>query len=140
MNTEEEYGKEKAEEYPVYYIAEALVEKGLGNQGNEETGVKAYEIREIYVGKDLEYKEYEPLFDYANEVIAKQKTKSHFVTCYTYVTLTDGTGVVHISPAFGEDDAKVGRKYDLPFVQPVDGIGESPEDTSCDGGCGKEAE
>ncbi|MGN0345901.1 MAG: isoleucine--tRNA ligase [Lachnospiraceae bacterium] len=98
----------------VYYMAEALVEKILG----EDVAILA-----TYKGKDLEYKAYEPLFPYADETIKKQNKKAHFVTCDPYVTLTDGTGVVHIAPAFGEDDANVGRNYDLPFVQLVDGAG-----------------
>ena len=84
-----------------------------------------YEIVEEYTGKDLEYKEYEPLFDYVNP-----DKKAYFVTCADYVTLTDGTGIVHIAPAFGEDDAQVGRNYDLPFVQLVDAHGNmKPEVT-----------
>ena len=89
----------------------------------------AYEIVESYIGKELEYKEYEPLFDYANP-----DKKAYYVVCDNYVTLTDGTGVVHIAPAFGEDDANVGRKYDLPFVQLVDEKGEfKPEVTELAG-------
>lgn len=72
---------------------------------------------ETYKGKDLEYKEYEPLYDCAKQVADKQGKKGFFVTCDTYVTMSDGTGIVHIAPAFGEDDANVGRNYDLPFVQ-----------------------
>ncbi len=118
----EDETKVTKEEY-VYYMAEALVEKVLGGEG------KTTEILEHYKGKDLEYKEYEPLFDCALEVIAKQKKKAYFVTCADYVTLTDGTGVVHIAPAFGEDDAQVGRRYDLPFVQLVDGKGDMTKET-----------
>ena len=66
-------------------------------------------------GKDLEYKEYEPLFRLRVKTCEKQHKKAFYVTCDNYVTLTDGTGVVHIAPAFGEDDAKVGRRYDMPF-------------------------
>ncbi|MBP3702941.1 MAG: isoleucine--tRNA ligase, partial [Lachnospiraceae bacterium] len=96
-----------------YILAEALLSVIEGK----------YEVEETYVGTDLEYKEYEPLFDYANP-----NKKCYYVVCDTYVTLTDGTGVVHIAPAFGEDDANVGRKYDLPFVQLVDEKGEfTPE-------------
>ena len=96
-------------------MAEALLDKVLGKFAKEE-GEKAYEVLETYKGTDLEYKEYEPLFACAGEAAAKQKKKAHFVTCDTYVTMSDGTGIVHIAPAFGEDDANVGRKYDLPFV------------------------
>ncbi|CRZ35603.1 isoleucyl-tRNA synthetase [Herbinix hemicellulosilytica] len=88
-----------------------------------------YEIEETFTGKDLEYTEYEPLFNYA-----KTDKKAFYVTCDHYVTLTDGTGVVHIAPAFGEDDSRVGRNYDLPFVQLVDGKGEfKPEATDLAG-------
>ena len=98
-----------------YILAEALLSVIDG----------LYTVEETYVGTDLEYKEYEPLFDYATP-----DKKAYYVTCDTYVTLTDGTGVVHIAPAFGEDDASVGRRYDLPFVQLVDGKGEmKPEVT-----------
>ncbi|MCD8037814.1 MAG: class I tRNA ligase family protein, partial [Lachnospiraceae bacterium] len=93
-------------------------------------GEKAYEILETYKGKDLERREYEPLFDFANDIIARQHKKAHYITCDTYVTMTDGTGIVHIAPAFGEDDAKVGRVYDLPFVQLVNGKGEMTEETA----------
>ena len=84
---------------------------------------------ETYKGTDLEYKEYEPLYQCAEDAALKQNKKAFFVTCDTYVTLTDGTGVVHIAPAFGEDDANVGRKYNLPFVQLVDGKGNMDEST-----------
>ena len=78
-----------------------------------------YEVLETYIGKDLEYKEYEPLYDFSGML----KQKAYYVVCDNYVTLTDGTGVVHIAPAFGEDDSNVGRKYNLPFLQLVDGKG-----------------
>ena len=95
--------------------------------GGERTS--PYEILERYTGKELEYKEYEPLFDCSVPICEKQNKKAYFVTCDSYVTLTDGTGVVHIAPAFGEDDAKVGRSYDLPFVQLVDAKGEMTAET-----------
>ena len=121
VNPEETYNKVKAEDGYTYYMANALLDKVLG-EGK-------YEILETYVGKDLEYKEYEPLFACAGESAKKQNKKGHFVTCDTYVTMSDGTGIVHIAPAFGEDDAKVGRKYDLPFVQFVDGKGDMTKET-----------
>ncbi len=127
VNPVEDYVKVKAADGYVYYLAEALLDTVLGKLGTEET--KAYEVLEHYTGKDLEYKEYEPLFTCAAEVAEKQHKKGHYVTCDSYVTLTDGTGVVHIAPAFGEDDAKVGRAYDLPFVQLVDGKGNMTEET-----------
>ena len=130
VNPNESYVKVKAADGYTYYMAEALLDSVLGKLADEENGVKAYEILETYKGSDLEYKEYEPLFDFANDIIAKQRKKAHYVTCDTYVTMGDGTGVVHIAPAFGEDDAQVGRKYDLPFVQLVNGKGEMTEETS----------
>ncbi len=129
VNPNEKYAKVKAADGYTYYMAEALLDTVLGKLADKENNVAAYEVLETYVGKDLEYKEYEPLFDYALPICEKQKKKAHYVTCDNYVTLTDGTGVVHIAPAFGEDDAQVGRKYDLPFVQLVDGKGEMTEET-----------
>ncbi|WP_394522758.1 isoleucine--tRNA ligase [Lacrimispora sp. JR3] len=114
VNPVETYVKVKSGDY-TYYMAEALCEKVLE---------EGYTILESYTGKDLEYKEYEPLFDFV-----KPDKKAYFVTCDSYVTLTDGTGVVHIAPAFGEDDSKVGKKYDLPFVQLVDAAGEMTKET-----------
>ncbi len=128
VNPDETYCKVKAADGRTYYLAEALLDKVLSGIEREE-GTPAYEVLETYKGKDLEYKEYEPLYACAGEAAAKQHKKGHFVTCDTYVTMSDGTGIVHIAPAFGEDDAKVGRKYDLPFVQFVNGKGELTEET-----------
>ena len=133
VNPDEAYAKVKAGDGQVYYMAEALLDTVLGKLGDEEKGIPAYEVLERYTGKDLEYKEYEPLFDYAVELCEKQRKKAYYVTCDTYVTLTDGTGVVHIAPAFGEDDANVGRNYDLPFVQLVDAKGEMTKETDYEG-------
>ena len=127
VNPEEVYCKVKAADGYTYYMAQALLDKVLGGLAKDDQA--AYEVLETYKGKDLEYKEYEPLFACAGEAAAKQHKKGHFVTCDSYVTMTDGTGIVHIAPAFGEDDAKVGRNYDLPFVQFVDGKGEMTEET-----------
>ncbi len=129
VNPEETYAKVKAADGYTYYMAEALLDTVLGRLGDAENGVKAYEVLETMTGKDLEFKEYEPLFDCAVDICKKQNKKAYYVVCDTYVTLTDGTGVVHIAPAFGEDDAKVGRRYDLPFVQLVDGKGNMTEET-----------
>ena len=116
VNPKEEYVKVKNnKEEKVYYMAHALVEKVLGED---------VEILETYTGRDLEYKEYEPLFAFV-----RPAQKAYYVTCADYVTLTDGTGVVHIAPAFGEDDAQVGRRYGLPFVQLVDEKGEMTAET-----------
>ena len=128
VNPDETYCKVKAADGRTYYMAEALLDKVLSGIEREE-GTPAYEVLETYKGKDLEYKEYEPLYACAGEAAAKQHKKGHFVTCDTYVTMSDGTGIVHIAPAFGEADAKVGRKYDLPFVQFVNGKGELTEET-----------
>ena len=127
VNPDETYCKVKAADGYTYYMAEALLDKVLGKLGSEDT--PAYEVLEKYVGKDLEYKEYEPLFACAGEAAAKQKKKAHFVTADHYVTMSDGTGIVHIAPAFGEDDSRVGRDYDLPFVQFVDGKGDMTAET-----------
>ena len=131
VNPEETYCKVKAVDGYTYYMAEALLDTVLGKLPDKDApeGTKAYEVLETYKGSDLEYKEYEPLFDCAKEIIEKQHKKAHYIVCDTYVTMTDGTGIVHIAPAFGEDDAAVGRKYDLPFVQLVDGKGELTKET-----------
>ena len=125
VHPDETYVKIKNGDY-TYYLAEALCESVLEGQ---------YEILERYKGKDLEYTEYEPLFDFV-----KPSKKAYYVVCDTYVTLTDGTGVVHIAPAFGEDDSKVGRKYDLPFVQLVDAKGEMTAETKWAGTFCKKAD
>ena len=138
VNPEETYVKAKAADGYTYYLAQALLEKVLGDLAQE--GKAAYEILNTYAGKDLEYREYEPLFACAGEAAAKQKKKGHYITCDTYVTMTDGTGIVHIAPAFGEDDAQVGRKYDLPFVQFVDGRGEMTKETPYAGRFVKDAD
>ncbi len=140
VHPDETYVKVKAADGYTYYMAQALLDKVLGRLADEETGTAAYEILERYTGKELEYKEYEPLFACAGEGAAKQKKKAHFVTCDTYVTMTDGTGIVHIAPAFGEDDAQVGRKYDLPFVQFVDGRGNMTPETPYAGKFVKDAD
>ena len=127
VNPDETYCQVKAADGYTYYMAEALLDKVLGKLGSEET--PAYEVLEKYVGKDLEYKEYEPLFACAGEAAAKQKKKAHFVTADNYVTMSDGTGIVHIAPAFGEDDSRIGRNYELPFVQFVDGKGDMTAET-----------
>jgi len=146
VNPDEAYVKVKAADGCTYYMAEALLDKVLGGlaakAGQTAAGVSAeegkeigsgagvdYEVLERFTGKDLEYKEYEPLFECAGESAKKQHKKGHYVTCDGYVTMGDGTGIVHIAPAFGEDDARVGRSYDLPFVQFVDGKGEMTEET-----------
>ena len=118
VNPDITYVKVKNNE-TIYYMAEALLDSVLDGE---------YQVLETFKGKDLEYKEYEPLFAFAN--VTK---KAFFVTCDTYVTTSDGTGVVHTAPAFGEDDSRVGRNYDLPFVQFVDGKGEMTKETDWKG-------
>ena len=127
VNPESEYCKVKAADGYTYYMATALLDKVLGPLAKD--GEKAYEVLETFRGKDLEYKEYEPLFKCTGDYVAKLGQKGHYVTCDNYVTLTDGTGIVHIAPAFGEDDANVGRKYKLPFVQFVDSKGDMTAET-----------
>ena len=127
VNPNESYCKVKAADGKVYYMAEALLDKVLAPLATE--GAPAYEIIERYTGKELEFAEYEPLFACAGVSAKKQNKKAHFVTCDTYVTMGDGTGIVHIAPAFGEDDSRIGRNYDLPFVQFVNGKGEMTDDT-----------
>ena len=131
VNPNEEYAKVKAADGYVYYMASALLDTVLGKLAKD--GEAAYEVLETYKGKDLEGKEYEALYQCAADLAAKQHKKGHYVVCDTYVTLTDGTGVVHIAPAFGEDDAQVGRKYDLPFVQFVDEKGDMTKETPFEG-------
>ena len=120
VNPEDDYVKVKAKDGYTYIMAAALVEKVLGEDA---------EVLEHYKGKDLEYKEYKPLYDCAKEAADKQHKKAFFVMCDDYVTMTDGTGVVHIAPAFGEDDARIGRKYDLPLVKFVDENGKMTKET-----------
>ena len=131
VNPDETYCKVKAADGYTYYMAKALLDTVLGKLGTEEA--PAYEILEEYAGKELEHKEYEPLFACTGEVAAKQRKKAHFVTCDGYVTMSDGTGIVHIAPAFGEDDGRIGREYDLPFIQFVDGKGNMTADTPYEG-------
>ena len=138
VNPEETYLKVKAADGYTYYIAKALADKVLGRLAEE--GKDAYVVLETYVGKDLEYKEYEPLYKCAGDAAKKQKKKAHFVTCDGYVTMTDGTGIVHIAPAFGEDDSRIGRNYELPFVQFVDGKGDLTAETPYAGKFVKDAD
>ena len=138
VNPEETYCKVKAADGRTYYLAQALLDTVLG--GLAEEGKPAYEVLETFAGKELEYREYEPLFACAGEAAAKQRKKAHFVTCDTYVTMSDGTGIVHIAPAFGEDDSRIGRNYNLPFVQFVDGKGDLTEETPYAGKFVKDAD
>ena len=119
VNPHENYVKVVDGEF-TYIMAEALVEKVLG---------EGKEILERYVGKDLEYMEYEPLYECAGKAAESQHKKAHFVTVDEYVTMTDGTGIVHIAPAFGEDDSRIGRNYDLPFIKFVDEQGRMTAET-----------
>ena len=127
VNPDEIYVKVNAADGYTYYMAQALLDTVLGKLAKD--GAPAYEVLETYKGTDLEYKEYEPLFACAGETAAKQKKKAHFVTCDNYVTMSDGTGIVHIAPAFGEDDNRVGKNYNLPFLQFVNGKGEMTDNT-----------
>ncbi len=127
VNPNATYCRVKAADGHTYYLAEELLDRVLGELKTDEK--PAYEILDRFTGTDLEHKEYEPLYDCAKVKADQQHKKGFFVTCADYVTMTDGTGIVHIAPAFGEDDAQVGRRYDLPFVQLVDGRGNMTEDT-----------
>ncbi len=138
VHPDESYCKVKAADGYTYYMAQALLDTVLG--GLAKDGGPACEILESYTGRELEYREYEPLFACAGEAAAKQKKKAHYVTCDTYVTMSDGTGIVHIAPAFGEDDSRIGRNYDLPFVQFVDGKGDMTEETPYAGKFVKDAD
>ncbi len=128
VNPTDTYCMVRAADGNVYYMAKALLDSVLGSLEREE-GAPAYEILEEMVGRDLEGREYIPLWECTGEAAARQGKKAHFVTADSYVTMSDGTGIVHIAPAFGEDDSRVGRKYGLPFIQFVDGKGEMTADT-----------
>ena len=138
VNPNDIYCKVEANDGYTYYMAEDLLDKVLGSLATEDK--PAYKIIGKYQGKELEYKEYEPLYDCVKPICEKQKKKSHFVMCDDYVTMTDGTGIVHCAPAFGEDDARVGRKYDLPFIQLVDAQGNMTPDAPCAGMFVKDAD
>ncbi len=128
VNPSDTYCKVKANDGYTYYMAKALLDTVLGSLGGED-GTPAYEILEEMKGIDLEGREYEALWECTRKEAERQKTKAHFVTADTYVTMSDGTGIVHIAPAFGEDDSRVGKKYKLPFIQFVNGKGEMTEST-----------
>ena len=138
VNPDESYCKVKACDGRVYYLAEKLLDTVLSPLAKN--GEAPYEILERFAGTELEGKEYEPLYQVAAEFAAKQHKKAHFVVCDRYVTMSDGTGVVHIAPAFGEDDSRVGRNYDLPFIQLVDGKGNMTEGTPFAGKFVKDAD
>ena len=131
VNPDETYCKVSSEG-KTYYMAQALLDKVLG-EGN-------YEVLDSFAGAALEHREYEPLFDFVKPVCERQHKKAHFITCDSYVTMTDGTGIVHIAPAFGEDDNRIGKNYDLPFVQFVNGKGELTEETPYAGTFVKDAD
>ena len=118
VNPSDTYCKVKSVDGYVYYMAEALLDKVLGKLAEEDK--PAYEVLETYKGTDLEGKSYVALYECAAKEAEKQHKKAHYVICDDYVTMSDGTGIVHIAPAFGEDDARVGREYDLPLVKFVD--------------------
>ncbi len=142
VNPDETYCKVKAADGYTYILAQPLLDTVLGGLSEKEgaTSDKDYEILETYTGIDLENKEYEPLFDFVKPVCEKQHKKGHFICADSYVTMTDGTGIVHLAPAFGEDDARVGRKYDLPFVQFVNDKGCLTEETPYAGTFVKDAD
>lgn len=138
VNPDETYCRVKAADGRVYYMAEALLDRVLGKLATADQ--PAYEVLERMEGRALEGREYEPLYACAAESAARQRKKAHYVLCDGYVTMSDGTGIVHIAPAFGEDDARIGRKYDLPFIQFVDGKGDLTEETPYAGKFVKDAD
>ena len=138
VNPDETYCKVKAADGYTYIMAQALLDTVLGKLAEEDK--PAYEVLESYKGSDLEGMEYEPLFAYTGEEAKRQKKKGHYVVMDYYVTMSDGTGIVHIAPAFGEDDNRVGKKYDLPFVQFVDGKGNMTKETPYAGTFVKDAD
>ncbi len=138
VNPSETYCRVNAADGRTYIMAEALLDTVLGSLAAD--GKPAYEVVQTCVGTDLEGMEYEPLFDCTAECVAKQGKKGHYIVCDNYVTMSDGTGIVHIAPAFGEDDANVGRKYDLPFVQFVDARGNMTPETPYAGKFVKDAD
>lgn len=140
VNPNEIYRKVKAADGRVYYVADALLDSALGKLGDAENGVKPYDALETYRGSELEGREYEPLFECTRIAAEKQNKKAHFITLDNYVTMTEGTGIVHTAPAFGEDDARIGKKYDLPFIQFVDGKGNMTEETPYAGKFVKDAD
>ncbi|MDY3845662.1 MAG: isoleucine--tRNA ligase [Eubacteriales bacterium] len=127
VNPDVDYAKVKANDGYTYYMAEALLDTVLGKLKTDDA--PAYEVIAVYKGSELEYKEYEPLYKCTENAAEQQKKKAFFVMVDNYVTTSDGTGIVHCAPAFGEDDARVGRRYDLPFVQFVDGKGDMTSET-----------
>ncbi len=131
VNPSAAYCKVKAADGYTYYMAEALLDTVLGKLKTDDA--PAYEILERMTGRDLEHRRYEPLFACAGKAAEQQKKAAHFVTVDDYVTMSDGTGIVHIAPAFGEDDSRIGRNYDLPFVQFVDAKGDMTKETPYEG-------
>jgi len=115
----------------VYYLAEALMDSVFADSWGDR------EILATMKGSDLEYRKYEPLYPFADKDV---QDKAFFVTCDDYVTTEDGTGIVHIAPAFGEDDNRVCRKYGMPFVQFVNDKGEMAEETDWPGVFVKDAD
>ncbi len=134
VNPDEIYCKVKTSDGYTYYMAEELLQPVLGGQE------LSWEVIETFPGKSLEMKEYEPLFDCTGKKVKELRGKAHFVTCDGYVSMTDGTGIVHIAPSFGDDDSRVGKNYNLPFIQFVDGAGNMTEDTPFAGKFVKDAD
>ena len=126
VNPDETYVKVRTADGKVYILAEALAGKILGEN---EDGSPSFEVLEKWQGRELEYREYEPLYACAGESSKKQGRKGHYVVCDSYVTMTDGTGIVHTAPAFGEDDGRVGQKYGFPLIKFVDEKGEMTAET-----------
>ena len=140
VNPDEEYIKAKAADGHKYILAAALADKVLAVFGTKEDGSADYEVLERYKGRELEHREYEPPYDCSAKKAEALHKKAHFVTCDDYVTMSDGTGIVHIAPAFGEDDSRIGRSYDFPLIKFVDEKGEMTAETPFAGSRAKPSE
>ncbi len=151
VNPDEKYIKVKAADGHTYILAKELADKvlegvalknkpDLSDEDKDDQKKADYSVLEEFSGSELEHREYEPLFECSGKVCAGSGKKSHFITCDNYVTMSDGTGIVHIAPAFGEDDSRIGKDYDLPVIQLVDTSGNLTSDTPYDGMFVKDAD
>ena len=138
VHPDKNYCRVKAADGNIYILAEALLDSVLGSLGSD--GQPAYEVLDTFTGKQIEHKRYEPLYQCAADAAERQHKPAHYVACDTYVTMNDGTGIVHLAPAFGEDDSNVGRRYDMPFIQTVDSKGDMTADTPFAGKFVKDAD
>ena len=138
VNPEDTYCRVRAADGYTYYMAKPLLDSVLGSLAKD--GGAAYELLAEMRGEELVGRAYLPLYDCARDTAAAQGKRAHYVLSDGYVSMSDGTGIVHIAPAFGDDDARVGRRYDLPFIQKVDPRGHMTEDAPAAGLFVKEAD